>query len=159
MNPAILATLKRLERADWFSRVGVKDTEAAVVLSSWDEAVEHCSSLEWENLCLEMSNRLSEKILQKSKERFVKWNDIAIELKQTTIPFVRRKIESVVQDHHLPKVFEDTVQWDVLALCMETEYADVVPPGFYTGHAYWYTKGHFPCGWQQGTPSGKPIIY
>jgi hypothetical protein len=56
-------------------------------------------------------------------------------------------------------VFENMVQWDILHVCMEAEYADVYPPGFYASQAYWYVKGHYPCGWQGEFPKGKLIIY
>jgi len=57
MHPRTVATLDQLEKANWFASVGVKDTTAAIVLSSWQEAIEHCSSVEWENLCLEAVNQ------------------------------------------------------------------------------------------------------
>lgn len=60
MHPRTVATLDKLRQAAWFSYVGVKDTEAAIVLSSWGEAIESCSSLEWENLCLEAVNQYCE---------------------------------------------------------------------------------------------------
>ena len=160
MHPRTVATLDELEKATWFSQVGVKDTTVAIVLSSWQEAVEHCGSAEWENLCIEASNQYRERLVERSKERFEKWNDIAAELKTHTIPLVRRKIEAVVREHNLPKVFESMVQWDILGACIEAEYADVYPPGFYASHAYWYVKGHFPCGWRGGEfPKGTLVIY
>src|SRR6516225_8284690 len=121
MHPRTSATLEQLEKADWFARVGVKDTTAATVLSSWQEAIEQCSSVEWENLCLEAANQYRERLLETSKERYRQWNEITAELKAVTIPFVQRKIETVVREHTLPKVFEDTVQWDILGVCMEAE--------------------------------------
>jgi len=159
MHPRTVATLDKLERAAWFSRVGVKDTDAAIVLSSWQEAIEHCGSLEWENHCLEGLNQYRERLVERSKDRFAKWNEIVDEVKETTVPFVRRKIESVVREHILPKVFEGMVQWDIMGVCMEAEYADVYPPGFFGSQAYWYVKGHFPCGWQGEFPKGLLIIY
>jgi|SRR5579883_2442080 len=159
MHPRTVATLERLETADWFAAVGVRDTDAAIVLSSWEEAVEHCGSLEWENLLLEASNQYHERLAERSKERWVRWNEIVNEIKRVTVPLVQRKVEAVCARHQLPKVFEDTVQWDILGGCMEAEYADVYPPGFYASQAYWYVKGHFPCGWQGTFPDGKLIVY
>jgi hypothetical protein len=159
MHPRTIATLNRLENADWFSRVGVKDAAIAIVLSSWEEAIAHCSSLEWENLCLEAANQYREHLLERSKERFERWNDVVREVKKIVIPLVQRKIEPVVRANNLPISFENTVNWDILHLLMESEYADVYPPGFYAGQAYWYAKGHFPCGWQGGFPGGVPIVY
>jgi len=92
-------------------------------------------------------------------ERANKWNDIVDELKKTLIPFVRRKIESVVREHKLPRVFEGRVQCDILGVCIETEYADLGLPGFYANLASRYIKGHFPCGWQGTYPQGMLIVY
>jgi hypothetical protein len=80
-------------------------------------------------------------------------------LKAITIPFVQHKIEAVVGQNNLPTVFENMVQWDILGVCLESEFADLYPPGFFTSNAYWYTKGHFPCGWQGDFPQGKLMIY
>jgi hypothetical protein len=159
MHPRTLAALQRLEEADWFSRVGVKDATTAIVLSSWDEAVEHCGSNQWQNLCIEAANQLRLRILERSPERYEQWNDIAIELKKTTIPFVRRKIDATMREHNLPKVVEDMIQWDIGHICMEAEYADVFHPAFYASQAYWYTVGHFPCGWRGEFPKGMQIVY
>jgi hypothetical protein len=128
----------------------------------WGQAIEHCSSIEWENLCLEAANQFRERLVERSMDRFRQWNVITAELKQATIPLVQRKIEVVMRDNDLPKRFEDMVQWDILHLCMEAEYADVTPPDFYAAQAYWYVKGHFPCGWHgpiDEFPKGTRIVY
>jgi len=140
-------------------RVGEQDTTGVIVLSSWREAAEHCASVDWENLCLEAANQYRERLVERSINRFRQWNDIAIELKKTTVPFVKRKIEPVVGANSLPPVFEHTVQWDMIHLCMEAEYADVYPPGFYASHGYWHVHGRFPCGWEGAFPRGRLVVY
>lgn len=159
MHGRIRATLEELESVEWFRAVGKQDTQVAIVLSSWEEAIAYCSSLDWENLQLEAANRYCEQLLLRDKERFKQWNQVVEIVKPVTEALVVRKIASVVKEYHLPKVFEDTVKWDVLHLAMEAEYADVYPPGFYASQAYWYRQGHFPCGWQGEFPEGMPIIY
>jgi hypothetical protein len=159
MHPRTIATLDELEKADWFCRVGVRDTTAALLLSSWPEAIQSCGSAEWQDLCLEASNQYCERLAERSRERFNKWNEIAVEMKRTTEPFVLKKIGPFVRDYDLPPIFEQTIQWDMLHVCMEAEYADVYPPGFFASQAYWYVNGHFPCGWQGEFPKGKLIIY
>jgi hypothetical protein len=159
MHPRTQAMLDHLDKADWFSRVGVKDTQSAIVLSSWPKAMAACASVEWQNLCIGAANQYRARLRERSKERFGQWNDIVDQLKPVTIPFVRRKIEVVVREHDLPEIFEGMVQWDILHICMEAEYADVYPPGFYAANAEWYVKGHFPCGWDGDYPEGKPIIF
>jgi hypothetical protein len=159
MHPRTIATLDELERAAWFSNVGVRDTSAAIVLSSWEEAIEQCGSQDWEDLCLEAANQYCERLVERSKQRFRQWNDVAIEMRKAFEPLVDRKIAKVTSDHNLPKEFRDSVLWDMCHLGMESEFSDVYPPGFFASHAYWYVKGHFPCGWQGEFPDGKLIIY
>lgn len=163
MQPSTKATLEQLEKANWFSRVGSLDginhPDKIVMLKTWQDAVEQCSTVEWENLCLEAQNQYRMRLLERNKDRYLQWNDVVDKLKTTIIPFVQRKIETVVNQHDLPKVFEDTVQWDILAVCMESEFADVYPPGFFASNAYWYMKGHFPCGWEGEFPNGKIIVF
>jgi hypothetical protein len=163
MHPRTKATLEELETANWFSQVGtmygVKQSCEVIILASWQEAIEQCSSIEWENASLEAQNQYCERLGKRSTERFNQWNEVAVMLKAITIPFVQHKIEAVVGQNNLPTVFENMVQWDILGVCLESEFADLYPPGFFTSNAYWYTKGHFPCGWQGDFPQGKLMIY
>jgi hypothetical protein len=159
MQQGTLKLLDEFQKAPWFSRVGVTDTLDALVLLSWNQAINHCDSIEWENLELDMANEYRRHLAKRSKERWLKWNDTVDALKKTLIPFVRGKIDPVVREYKLPKGFEHTVQWDILHACMETEHADVCPTGFYGNLASWYIKGHFPCGWQGVFPQGMLIIY
>ncbi len=108
---------------------------------------------------MEAVNQLCERLIERSRERFRLWNEIVDELKATTEPFVRRKLEQVVQLNDLSSAFQYSVQWDILHVCMEAEYADVFPPAFYAAQAYWYVKGHFPCGWKGKFPKGKLIVF
>jgi hypothetical protein len=77
MHPRTEATLEELKQAQWFRCVGVRDTEAADVLSSWREAVESCSSTEFETLCLEAANQYRARLAERSPQCLEKWNDIA----------------------------------------------------------------------------------
>jgi hypothetical protein len=159
MHPRTEATLEKLRQVQWFRCVGVRDTEAAEVLCSWREAIENCSSVEWENLCLQAANRYRERLVEHSPQRFEKWYDIALEIKPVTQALVREKTKDVIEANHLPPIFLNSVDWDILHLCMEAEYADVYRPRFFAGQTYWYVKGHFPCGWRGPIPNGKLIIY
>jgi hypothetical protein len=159
MNRRTHEILDELQKAHWFSRVGVPDADAVIVLRSWQQAITCCSSLEWENLRLEASGDNHVHVMDRSMERANKWNGIVDDLKKSLVPFVRRKIESVVREHKLPRVFETIIQWEILGVCIETEYADLGLPGFYANLASWYVKGHFPCGWQGVFPQGTLIIY
>jgi hypothetical protein len=159
MDERTILTLKRLEEAAWFSAAGQFVDGPVIVLSSWKEAVEACRSSSYQDLCLEAANRYRERLVERSVERFRLWNQTVRVVKQKSVPLVKRKIREVVETHKLPKVFEDTVQWDTLMVCMEAEFADIYPPGFFASQAYWYVEGHFPCGWKGDFPNGRQIIY
>lgn len=139
--------------------MGVIDTSSAIVLSSWAEAIASCESPRWQDFYLEAANRYRDRLVGLSPQRFSQWNDLVREVKKVSVPLVQGKIESLMQKEKLPKVFSDCVQWDVLHTCMEAEYADVFPPGYFASQAYWYMKGHFPCGWEGNFPEGKLVIY
>jgi hypothetical protein len=160
MHPRTIATLDRLDETEWFTQVGLDDdVENACILTSWQKAIEYCAWIEWKNIRLEAANVLWEKLLLGPLDRFGLWNDTMAEVKEAAIPFAKRKIEAVVRENNLPPVFEQAVEWDIIHVCMEAEYADVVPPGFYANLCYWYTVGHFQCGWEGGFSDGRPIIY
>lgn len=125
MHPRTQATLQELQQAEWFRNVGVRDSQGADVLSSWDEAVESCASPDWEDLCLEAANQYRERLAEESRAELARWNDVVALVKPDAVSLVREKISSVVAAHQLPKVFIDTVEWDILHLLMECEFADV----------------------------------
>ena len=152
-------TLEQLQQADWFHHVGEPREGPFVVVSSWNEAITRCSSPEWEDLTLEAANRFSEAVARRSHERFQQWNAIVAEMRQAIVPILEQKIKPARLLFHLPQVFEDVVRWDVLHLCMEAEYADIFPPGFFASQGYWYVQGRFPCGWDGDFPSGKLFLY
>jgi hypothetical protein len=159
INQRTLTTLDELENAKWFSNVGRVDSEYPLFLDSWEDAVRHCESDQWESLCQEAANQYRARLLDGDPERFRNWNSTVREVKQLSIPLVLRKTQHIVKQKHLSKSFIDTVQWDILHLCMESEYADVFPPGFYASQAYWYASGHFPCGWEGEFPNGRLIVF
>ena len=151
--------LDRLEKASWFSRVGTNEGSSAVVVRSWPEAIEHCDSSAWEDLQAEALNRYREFIARRSMERLRLWNDTVDEVNKITRPLVGRKIAAIIRENNLPEIFNIQVNHDITLLCMEAEYADVCPPGFFARIGYWCLNGHFPCGWWGAFPEGKIVIY
>lgn len=87
------------------------------------------------------------------------WNGLVDEVKKIAQPLLSRKIAAVIRENNLPEIFNIQVNYDITNLCMESEYTDVCPPGFFTGIGDWYLKGHFPCGWWGIFPQGMLVIY
>jgi hypothetical protein len=159
LHPRTVATLSELSAATWFSAIGLHDSDGVVVLSSWDEAIQHCGSAEWEHLLQEAANQYRERLVEAAADALSSWNARVAKVKALTTPIVDVKTAGVAAANRLPRVFVDTVQWDILHVCMEAEYADVFPPGFYASQAFWYVRGHFPCGWRGAFPQGQLIVY
>jgi hypothetical protein len=160
MNSRTIATLDRLEKASWFSRVGINEGSNAAFVTSWLEAIAHCGSIEWEDLQGDALNQHRAYIAQRSNEGWHRlWNDTVDEVNRITRPLVGRKIASVIRENNLPKIFNIQVNYDITNLCMESEYADVCPPGFFMSLGDWYARGHFPCGWWGGFPEGKLVVF
>lgn len=159
MHPRAQATLAKLNEVQWFRNAGVRDTSAAEILTSWDEAMESCSSSNWKELRAEAANQYRERLAECCRERLAGWNEIVRAIKPSVEAIVEEQTRAVVAQFSLPQDFINAVRWDVLHLCMEAEYFDVYPPGFFTSQAYWYVQGHFPCGWKGKCPEGTLVIY
>lgn len=159
MHQRTIATLDELEKVEWFCNVGKHDSARVKFLNAWGEALKSCESNEWQALCGEAANQYRSRLAERDMERFRQWNTLVREVKKTTIPLVQRKTKNVVEENNLSQGFINAVQWDVLHLCMEAEYADVFPPGFFAAQGYWYLQGHFPCGWEGNFPQGEPIVF
>jgi hypothetical protein len=158
MHPRTVATLDSLREVDWFRNVGVQDTRTAVVLSSWQEAVRSCASPEWIGLCHDAVDQYCSRIGERSPGDLNRWNEIVLSVRPAVLSLVREKTRDVVEAHDLPGEFLNAVGWDILHLCMESEFADIYSPGFFASQAYWYMSGHFPCGWRGPFPEGGQLV-
>jgi hypothetical protein len=74
MHFRTMATLDRLEKASWFSRVGINEGFSVAVVRTWSEAIYHCGSSAWEDLQGEALNQYREYIAHRSKDRLQLWN-------------------------------------------------------------------------------------
>jgi hypothetical protein len=152
--------LAALDRMQWFSCAGLRDLEPATVVNSWKEAILFATDQrQWESFRLERRNELTVYLHNHAMVRYRKWNEITAELRGRIAPMVHNKVASVRAANNLPDAFESCVRWDLLAACMEAEYGDLRPPGFYTDLAAVYLKGHFPCGWDGPYPVGHFRLY
>ena len=159
MQQRTVDALAKLRRADWFRNVGVRDTQHADVLSSWQAAIESCASLDWENLGLDAANEYRARLRRTDPRALSTWNDAANSLRPLVLALVREKTRAVVEANQLPKVFTDNVNWDIMHYFLECEYGDICAPSFFAAKADWYLKGHFPCGWRGPLAGGRFLIY
>ena len=158
---------KSLIDVTWFANVGSPPKDKHVVsVKSWEEAMRGCLSRDWWNVTLEGSNVLRERIYAKSVKRFDLWNRRVDKVTALALPTVKKRLAKVCKEQNLkPKDCEEfitRVKLDVIGICMEVEYADLVKPFFYLTLKDWYSRGHLPCGWKGDLdefPRGKLIVY
>ena len=151
--------IERISDADWFEKCGDPVDAAVATVMTWSEAVQYCADEKWESICAEESNRIGSVVRAHSHERFNKWNDVANAVRPIVNDLLRRECASAMAKQALPKVFMDTVRWDIIHALLETEYADIYPPSFFATQAEWYCSGRFPCGWLGDHPEGKLIVF
>lgn len=115
------------------------------------------------------NNALADQVRKISWERSAEWNILAAE----SVPIIRAKIGELLIDKQILEKFHkniiDAMSWDIMAICFEDEYKDIVKPIFNIPVLEpWYVAGHFPCGWDGDEfPSnwmgesyfGQPIVY
>ena len=159
MHSRTIARIDQLEKASWFSRVGVAAGASVAAVSSWREAIDRCDTKEWMDLRQEMLNQYCVYIHQHHREQFQDWNDRIEAVKKVAEPLVERKTSAVIRANCLPHIFWIRVRFDVVIFCMEAEYDDICPPGFFARLGAWYLDGHFPCGWWGPFPEGKLIVF
>ena len=101
-------------------------------------------------------NRLQRLTERKSWQRAQEWDVAADELRPQIIQlvdttFLHSAIPSVVV-----KTIKDEITWDIMHICIEEMFADIVEPLFYVAYLDpVYRSGHFPCGWEgKDFPSG-----
>jgi hypothetical protein len=159
MKQATIELIESVRAAVWFGHVGEPlpaPSDAHVLqVATWAEAANACSSVEWENVALEHQNRLTMALHANHRERYRAWNNSAVAVRNAIDPIIEEKTRAVVAEHDLPKQFTGSIQWDLLSACMESEYSDLIPPGFFAMIVEWYRQGRFPCGWGSRDENGR----
>lgn len=156
---------QKLISMNWFQSCG---TVPALVLpfnalpvSSWSEAIEHCSDYSWGNIELSARNELTIFLSSHFPDEDQNWNVITETAKERVITPLTDQVWRPFANHHgLGDAFVDCVSWDVLAAVMEQEYrACTGRPDWFLQLFQVYRAGHFPCGWSGEWPSGRLLVW
>lgn len=141
--------LEAMQSWPWFEHVGEPiDNPGVMAVGSWADAVDPERSFIWECVTLQVSNRFSYDLRKRNWHRAQMWNPLVDEFKRILKPLFER-IGALGARLSLPEgAFYHQVQWDIVGICLETEYADIYSPLFNVPILVpWYQAGHFPCGW------------
>ncbi len=157
MKPEVKAKLDAVFNYPFFQSVGNFLPPTVTPLKNWSAASKMCRSYKWETCQLMARNALQTQIEARYPEdtvnhyfwhRFEEWNPIVEEIRPLVHSFVDGLLPKFpLQDKALKNVRDD-LSWDIMFICLEFEYRDIVKPIFYIPVVEpWYAKGHFPCGW------------
>jgi hypothetical protein len=157
MKPEIKAKLDSIFNYPFFQSVGNSLPPTVTPLKSWSAASKICRSHKWETCQLMAGNALHGKIEARYPEdtvnhyfwhRFQEWNSLAEELRPLVLSFVDDLLSKFPLKDKALKNVRAAFSWDIMAICLEFEFRDIVEPFFSIPVVEpWYAKGHFPCGW------------
>ena len=133
----------------FFRAVGKPLPSSVKAIGNWTDALNACSEAhKWENCRLMARNALQGLLEERCWERTEDWNPLADELRPLIVAFCDRELPQKVASAEIVRKIKDDVAWDIMAICLEEEFKDVVEPFFYIPLLDpWYAAGHFPCGW------------
>lgn len=149
MNGRTIQMMQKLESLRWFANAGQPTMGGHLTVQTWSQAVRSCASEVWSSVQLQVGNRFGREVRQRSYDRSEEWNGIVAELREAIATVTSNSIDPVAKKFDLNPDFQDAVSWDMLMICMETEFSDLLPPMFFVPRLEpIYAAGHFPCGWE-----------
>lgn len=148
MRREVAEKLDGIFRYPFFKSVGQTLPSTVIPVSNWAEAFKQCNSERWETCRLMARNTLQVLVEERDWERTQDWDPLVDELRPRIVSFVDGMLHGSGVPRELQAKIQHTVSWDIMFICVEYEYQDVVTPLF---HALLldscYSAGHFPCGW------------
>ena len=149
MNQRTAHKLKELESYPWFVNVGKPLEGYHLPVENWQQAVDLSAAEVWSSVQHQVKNHIADEVTSRNYCRSEEWNKIAAELRKGIAIVEINSIEPVVRNFRLKPDFRGAVSWDMLMICLETEFSDLIPPMFSVPRLQpIYAAGHFPCGWE-----------
>ena len=123
-------------------------------MPDWDAAIAASSAPVWSELCRQVQNQMaSQTVAAWGDDWFQKnWNKNANALRRKIAAMLGKVVRPLMRKYKLPKSFEYGVTGDLLMICLEHEYGEVLTVDFFRKLAPWYLAGRFPCGWSGKLP-------
>ena len=158
--------IESLHQIAWFARCGQELPEGlpfdATRVATLKKAARQWGSNQWEDATLEARNLLTSFLFSHARDDYQKWNEITRQAKaEIAQPLAEKYWQPFMQLHGLEASFLHSVQWDILALCMEHAYRQQRGlPQFFHELLKVYEAGHMPCGWEGGKyPKGRLLVW
>ena len=170
MHRSLELKLDELHGYPLLASVGVPlPPQGIMVVPGWDAAVRECRSRKWDNLRIAARNTLQRMIERRDWALGDEWNAIVEEARPVIMSLISKRLVDIGAPSTAHKPLLDSISWDFLGICLENEFAPVVPSVFYIKYLEpWYVQGRFPCGcdgkalpdpWNGSTVSGRLIVF
>lgn len=160
LKPHTAEAIDMLRQAEWFSALGHQDRSGVIIVSSWLEAVAHCAGPKWQAVHSDGHYFFAHEVQQANPERYSQWNAVKEWLRPIGYNLATEKVKPILERDDLPDIVLECAKTDMFCFLVEAEFQDVIPKGgLYRALSFYYSRGHFPCGWEGDFPGGKLIIY
>jgi hypothetical protein len=157
MKPGVKSKLESVFAYPFFQSVGKPLPASVTKIDNWPAAAKMCRSQKWATCKLMARNALQRRIEARYPEdtvnhqfwhRMQEWNRISDELRPLILSFVDTLLPNIPVSEKGHKNIRAALSWEIMFICFEEEYRDVIEPLFYIPFVEpWYAAGHFPCGW------------
>lgn len=153
MTPIVKAKFDGILNYPFFNCVGRPLPPTVSRVDTWPRAAKTCGFTKWSNSQLQARNALQRGITNQfpkpgMSERMQEWNPLCEELRPAITSFSNGLVRELPLNDKDRRKVRDNINWDVLLICLETHYQDIVKPIFYIPYLDpWYAEGHYPCGW------------
>jgi hypothetical protein len=150
MRPPTLELIEELQRLQWFSQATRSSVPQPIwiVAASKSDAESSALSSDWLNFRLMLSNRMHRDLSLLNYERVSQWNRLAREIQKLATPIIERVSAEWAHGSKVTKEAKISFAWDIQGMCIETEFADQMPPLFFVPRILeCYRAGRRPCGW------------
>jgi hypothetical protein len=172
MRDESLKLLEEIGELPLFPHLGEPCALGLPLVRSWSEALRSCATLKWESVTLMAKNRSAGLMHKLDWHRAQTWNPTCEVVRPQVDSIADEAVRRVASERRVTDAFRNCVRWDLQAMVLEMEFADVLPPVFhYPRLLPIYRAGHFPCGWsgpkldtywsssQKPMPNGEILIY
>jgi hypothetical protein len=140
--------LEEIRELQLFSHLGEPCSLGLPQVRSWSEALRSCATLKWESVTLMSNNRSAGCMHEIDWHRAQTWNPTCEVVRPQVDAIADVAVQRVATTRHVTDAFRNCVRWDLQAMVLEMEFADVLPPVFHYPRLFpIYRVGHFPCGW------------
>jgi hypothetical protein len=164
--------LEEIRELQLFSHLGEPFSFGLPQVQSWSDALRSCATLKWESVTLMCNNRSAGCVNEIDWHRAQTWNPTCEIVCPKVIAIANAAVERVAATRRVTDAFRNSVRWDLQAMVLEMEFADILPPVFhYSRLLPIYRAGHFPCGWtgpkldtdwsssRKPVPHGEILVY